>query len=63
VSARSLELEQLWQRLPTLDDGQRAEVARMAEHLTERLLRDPMEQLAGDPDGRRASAARDLFRL
>lgn len=63
VSMRSMELEQLWHRLPTLDDAQRAEVARMAQHLTERLLRDPLEQLAADGDGRRANAARELFRL
>jgi glutamyl-tRNA reductase len=63
VSMRSVELEKLWHRLPTLDDAQRAEVARMAQHLTERLLRDPIEQLAADSDGKRTDAARELFRL
>jgi glutamyl-tRNA reductase len=63
LSMRALELEQLWYRLPTLDDAQRAEVERMAEHLTERLLRDPLEQLSADRDGKQANAARELFRL
>jgi hypothetical protein len=35
----------------------------MAHHLTERLLRDPLEQLDKDSDGRQARAARELFRL
>jgi glutamyl-tRNA reductase len=61
--AQMKELERLWQRAPTLDDSQRAEVERALTHLTERLLRDPLEQLGHDSDGRHARAARELFRL
>ena len=62
-TAQSVELERLWQRLPTLDETQRAEVERALEHLTKRLLRDPLEQIRHDRDGRHARAARELFRL
>lgn len=61
--AQSAELVALWRRIPDLDPEQRAEVERMARHLAERLLRDPLEQLAEDGDGRHAHAARELFRL
>lgn len=36
--ARARELEALWRRLPDLAPGQRAEIERMAERLSERLL-------------------------
>ncbi len=61
--AQSAELNRLWRRVPTLDETQRAEVARAVEHLTERLLRDPLEQLNRDRDGSQARAVRELFRL
>jgi len=61
--AQATELEALWRRLPELDPGQRLQVEQMARHLSERLLREPLEQLAGDTDGERARAARELFRL
>lgn len=61
--AQSAELVALWQRMPNLEPGQRAEVERMAQRLAERLLRDPLEQLDRDADGRHAQAARSLFRL
>jgi glutamyl-tRNA reductase len=35
---RERELEALWRRLPDLDPAERAEIARMAERLSERLL-------------------------
>ncbi len=63
VAARSAELAALWARVPTLEPAHRREVERMAHHLTERLLRDPLEQLDKDSDGRQARAARELFRL
>jgi glutamyl-tRNA reductase len=63
LAARSVELEALWQRLPALEPTHREEVERMAHHLTDRLLRDPIEQLDCDEDGRRARAVRELFRL
>jgi glutamyl-tRNA reductase len=61
--AQAAELDALWQRMPQLADEQREEVERMARHLTDRLLRDPLERLQQDGDGRHASAARELFRL
>lgn len=62
-AARAAELDALWTRMPQLAGEQREEVERMARHLTERLLRDPLERLQQDGDGRHASAARELFRL
>jgi hypothetical protein len=38
-------------------------VERALEHLTHTLLRDPLEQLGTDGDGRHVRAARELFRL
>lgn len=63
AAAQSAELDALWQRVPALEPAQRAEVERMAHHLIERLLREPLELLHEDDDGRRARAARELFRL
>ena len=63
AAAQAAELDALWQRMPHLGAEQREEVERMARHLTERLLRDPLERLHQDGDGRQASAARELFRL
>ena len=60
---RTSELDQLWRRVPGLDAAERAEVERAVAHLTERLLRDPLEQLRHDADGSNARAARELFRL
>lgn len=57
------ELDRLWQRVPSLDDDQREQVERMVRQLTQRLLRDPLERLSQDGDGRHARAARELFRL
>ena len=61
--ARQRELNALWQRLPALDDEARAAVEEMAARLTDRLMRDPLERLQRDEDGRRARAARELFGL
>ncbi|HUG47640.1 MAG TPA: NAD(P)-binding domain-containing protein [Candidatus Limnocylindria bacterium] len=63
AEAQAVELDALWERIPHLEAEQRVEVERMARHLTERLLRDPLERLSQDGDGRHALAARDLFRL
>jgi glutamyl-tRNA reductase len=62
AAVQSAELSRLWGRLQ-LDDEQRAEVEKMASHLTRNLLRDPLERLAEDNDGRQSAAARELFRL
>ena len=59
----SAELDGLWQRLPSLDDDQREAVERMVRQLTQHLLRDPLERLSQDGDGRHVRAARELFRL
>ena len=62
-AARAAELAALWERVPALAPADRAEVERMAERLAARLLRDPIERLRGDDDGRRRQAARELFGL
>ncbi len=63
VAVRTAELEALWSRIPDIDGTARAAIEAMAENVTGRLLRDPLEQLSADPDGRRARAAQELFRL
>jgi glutamyl-tRNA reductase len=62
-AARTAELDALWRRIPGLDPDERAEIERMAERLATRLLRDPLERLRGDADGRQRRAARELFGL
>jgi glutamyl-tRNA reductase len=62
-AVESAELERLWHRVPTLDDAERAEVARALDHLTESLLRDPLEQLGREGDDSHVRAAKELFRL
>jgi glutamyl-tRNA reductase len=63
TEARSVELTALFHRIPTLDPVTRAEVERMAERLSDRLLRRPLECLQQDDDGRHDRAARELFGL
>jgi glutamyl-tRNA reductase len=63
TEARSAELAALWRRMPMLDPAARAEVERMAERLSDRLLRRPLERLQQDDDGRHDRAARELFGL
>jgi glutamyl-tRNA reductase len=60
---RAAELDALWQRMPDLDGSIRVEIERMAAQLTGRLLRDPLERLGEDVDGRHGRAAQELFRL
>jgi len=60
---RSAELERLWRQLPGLDDDTRDAIERMSGHLARRLLREPLERLGQDPDGRYERAARELFGL
>jgi glutamyl-tRNA reductase len=60
---RSAELDQLWRRLPDLDPDAREAIERMSEHLARRLLREPLERLGRDADGRHERAARELFGL
>src|SRR5207245_629616 len=60
---RHAELNELWQRLPNLDAATRNAIERMSGHLTRRLLREPLERLGQDSDGRHEQAARELFGL
>lgn len=60
---RHAELDQLWRRLPGLDADARDAIERMSQHLARRLLREPLERLGRDTDGRHERAARELFGL
>jgi glutamyl-tRNA reductase len=60
---RSAELDQLWRQLPDLDAHAREAIERMSGHLAQRLLREPLERLGRDRDGRHERAARELFGL
>jgi glutamyl-tRNA reductase len=60
---RQEELDTLWRRLPDLDAEARDAIERMSRHLTRRLLREPLERLGRDLDGRQERAARELFGL
>lgn len=60
---RHAELDQLWRQLPDLDADARDAIERMSGHLARRLLREPLERLSRDPDGRHERAARELFGL
>jgi glutamyl-tRNA reductase len=60
---RSAELAELWRRLPSLPSQDRRAIEQMTRHFAERLLREPMEKLGQDYDGRHEQAARELFGL
>ena len=60
---REAELAALWRRLPDLEPGARLAIETMTQHLATRLLREPLERLGRDPDGRDERAVRDLFAL
>jgi glutamyl-tRNA reductase len=60
---RRAELDELFRRLPGLEPEARAAIEAMSEHLTGRLLREPLERLGQDVDGRAERAARELFAL
>lgn len=60
---RHSELEALWRELPDLDADARNAIERMSEHLANRLLREPLERLGRDVDGRNERAMRELFGL
>ena len=61
--AREAELAALWRRLPQLEPDARAAIEGMTRHLADRLLREPLERLGRDTDGRDERAVRDLFAL
>lgn len=60
---RRAELEALWRRLPGLEPEVRGAIEAMSRHLAGRLLREPLERLGRDADGRAERAARELFAL
>lgn len=60
---REAELAELWRRLPDLDPEARATIEGMSRHLAERLLREPLERLGADGDGRHERAVRELWAL
>ena len=60
---REAELEALWRRLPDLEPEARDAIEQMTRHLATRLLREPLERLGRDSEGRNQRAVRDLFAL
>ncbi len=60
---RQAELAELWRRLPALDPESRELIEGMSRHLATRLLREPLERLGHDPDGRTDRQVRELFGL
>lgn len=60
---RDAELDLLWRQLPDLDAVAHDAIERMSRHLARRLLREPLERLGRDADGRHERAARELFGL
>ncbi len=61
--AREAELAALWRRLPDLEPEARDAIEGMTRHLADRLLREPLERLGRDGDGRDGRAIRDIFAL
>lgn len=60
---REAELAALWRQLPDLEPDAREAIEGMSRHLADRLLREPLERLGRDIDGRDERAVRDLFAL
>jgi glutamyl-tRNA reductase len=60
---REAELAALWRRLPDLEPEARLAIEAMTQHLATRLLREPLERLGRDADGRDERIVRDLFAL
>lgn len=60
---REAELAALWRRFPDLEAEARDAIEAMTTHLAKRLLREPLERLGRDADGRDARAIRDIFAL
>jgi glutamyl-tRNA reductase len=61
--AREAELAALWRRFPDLEPEARDAIEGMTRHLADRLLREPLERLGRDADGRDGRAIRDIFAL
>ena len=60
---REAELAALWRRFPDLAPEARHAIEGMTRHLADRLLREPLERLGRDTDGRDGRAIRDIFVL
>jgi glutamyl-tRNA reductase len=60
---RASELDRLWRTHPEIEPEVRSAIERMSRHLTDRLLREPLERLGQDADGQATRAARELFAL
>ena len=60
---REAELAALWRRLPDLEPEARVAIEAMTKHLATRLLRELLERLGRDAEGRDERAVRDLFAL
>ncbi len=60
---REAELAALWRRLPDIEPEARNAIEGMTRHLAGRLLREPLERLGRDTDGRDGRAIRDIFAL
>src|SRR5436190_3278380 len=60
---REAELAVLWRRLPDLEPEARHAIEGMTRHLANRLLREPLERLGRDTEGRDERAIRDVFAL
>jgi glutamyl-tRNA reductase len=60
---REAELAALWRQLPDLEPKARDAIEGMTRHLAERLLREPLERLGRDTDGRDERVVRDIFAL
>jgi glutamyl-tRNA reductase len=60
---REAELAALWRRLPDLEPEARLAIEAMTQHLATRLLREPLERLGRDAEGRDERAVRDIFAL
>jgi glutamyl-tRNA reductase len=60
---RQAELDELWRRLPALGPDAREAIDAMTRRLARRILREPLERLGRDADGRDGQAVRDVFAL
>lgn len=60
---REAELAELWRRLPGMEPEARDAIEGMTRRLATRLLRNPLERLGRDSDGRDGQAIRDIFAL
>jgi len=60
---REAELAALWRRFPDLEPEARDAIEGMTRHLADRLLREPLERLGRDTDGRDGRVIRDIFAL